>query len=162
MKEVTARRVIRALEVYRITGKPLSQLQLAQAPPPEFETYQVGLLWDRKELYERIDERVDRMLAKGLVEELQGLLLNGFTRQLNALNTVGYKEVFDFLDGFISREEMTRLIKRNTRRFAKRQMTWFRRDPRIAWMRVSGDAWLERCTQRTIDALHLPPHRGRR
>jgi tRNA dimethylallyltransferase len=153
MKEITARRVIRALEVYRITGKPLSQLQFEEAPAQEFEAYQVGLLWERKELYERIDERVERMLASGLVDEVKGLMAKGYTKKMNALNTVGYKEVFDFLEGSIDHEEMKRLIKRNTRRFAKRQMTWFRRDPRIVWMRVSGDAWLESCRQRITEAV---------
>jgi tRNA dimethylallyltransferase len=97
---------------------------------------QIGLNWERKILYERINRRVDIMLEKGLIEEADGLLKQGVPRTANALNTVGYKEVFDFLDGTIDIKTMTELIKRNSRRFAKRQMTWFRADERIHWLQV--------------------------
>ena len=153
MKEITPRRVIRALEVYRITGRPISQFRSQENVPPAFEAYQVGLLWDRNELYQRIDSRVEAMLASGLEEEVENLITKGYDRHLNALNTVGYKEIFDFLEGIHSREKMTELIKRNTRRFAKRQMTWFRRDQRIHWMRVAGDDWIDKITQKIVGAL---------
>lgn len=142
LKEVTPRRVIRALEVYYITGTPITQLQTQQDDRPDFETEQFGLEWDRKELYGRIDERVDRMISDGLIEEVRSLKARGFSRLLNALNTVGYKEVFDYLEGLSDRGAMVGLIKRNTRRFAKRQMTWFKADPRIHWIHMSGDTEL--------------------
>jgi tRNA dimethylallyltransferase len=153
MKEVTARRVLRALEVYRITGRPISQLQSEQPEKLSYEAYQIGLLWDRKELYQRIEERVEEMLSSGLEAEVKALISMGYSRSLNALNTVGYKEVFDYIDGEIDREEMVRLIKRNTRRFAKRQMTWFNRDRRIHWFRVSGSSWMDSVTQKIVGVM---------
>ncbi len=161
MKEITPRRLIRALEVYRITGKPISKFQSEENVAPAFEAYQVGLLWDRKELYQRIDDRVDSMVASGLENEVKNLISKRYDRHLNALNTVGYKEVFDFLDGNLSHEEMIELIKRNTRRFAKRQMTWFKRDQRVHWMRVTGDDWINKTTQKIVEVLsaQLRPRR---
>jgi tRNA dimethylallyltransferase len=118
-------------------------------------------LWDRKELYQRIDKRVEAMVDAGLEDEVKGLISGGYDRHLNALNTVGYKEVFDYFAGVHSRDEMIRLIKRNSRRFAKRQMTWFKRDQRIHWMRVSGDDWIERVTRKVLESLEERP-RSRR
>jgi tRNA dimethylallyltransferase len=136
MKEINARRVLRALEVYRMTGIPLSHLQEKQKGTPSLDVLQVGLRWNRTQLYRRIDERVDAMVKNGLIEECMQLVAQGFDRRLNALNTVGYKEVFEFLDSRLSREAMIETIKRNSRRFAKRQMTWFRADKRIHWIDV--------------------------
>jgi tRNA dimethylallyltransferase len=150
MKEVTPRRVIRALEVYYVSGRPFSQIHAAGKKHRSFQAYQVGLLWDRTVLYQRIEHRVEAMIASGLVDEVRSLRARGYDRHLNALNTVGYKEVFDFLDGVSSMEAMTSLIKQNTRRFAKRQMTWFRRDARIHWTNVSGDTWLEQATKEVV------------
>lgn len=130
------RRVIRALEVYTITGRPISELHAEQTDRSPFEMIQIGIAWERIRLYERIEERVDRMIAKGLVDEVTRLKNIGYNRNLNALNSVGYKEVFDFLEGKVSHDEMVGLIKRNTRRFAKRQMTWFRADQRITWVNM--------------------------
>jgi len=131
MKEITPRRVIRALEVFSIAGKPLSEYDSEQEKIPDFQAIQFGLKWERKELYSRINQRVDRMISDGLMDEVQKLAGMGYDRGLNALNTVGYKEVFDYLDGTVNRETMVELIKRNTRRFAKRQITWFKADERI-------------------------------
>jgi tRNA dimethylallyltransferase len=154
MKEITPRRVIRALEVHRITGTPISQMQAEENEEASFDSYQAGLLWERSELYQRIEKRVDAMISSGLVDEVRSLKSKGLGRDLNALNTVGYKEVFDFLDGNIDKEEMIRLIKRNSRRFAKRQMTWFKRDSRIHWIHVSGEDWLEKATQKIVDVIN--------
>ncbi len=137
MTEVKPRRVIRALEVYYITGKPLSEFHAEQETKPEFTAIQVGLNWKRQELYDRINQRVDRMIADGFVDEVKSLRARGYDRRLNALNTVGYKEVFDYLDGSRSLEDTITLIKRNSRRFAKRQLTWFRADKRIQWVSMS-------------------------
>ncbi len=134
MKEVTPRRVIRALEVYYVTGKPISEFHAEQESRPDFDAVQLAFKWERKDLYARIDQRVDRMIADGLVDEVRGLAGKGYARHLNALNTVGYKEVFDFLEGLIDLTAMAHLIKRNSRRFAKRQMTWFNADRRIRWI----------------------------
>jgi tRNA dimethylallyltransferase len=97
------------------------------------------LEWERKALYHRIERRVEEMIENGLIEEVRGLLAKGYSRDANAFNTVGYKEAFEFIEGKISREEMIRLIKQNTRHFAKRQLTWFRADKRIKWIQVNDE-----------------------
>jgi tRNA dimethylallyltransferase len=130
------RRIIRALEVCITTGKPMSRLHAEQKPELRFATLRVGLLWERKALYARIERRCDEMLAHGLLDEIDALRAKGYDRRMNALNTVGYAEGFSFRDGEISREEMVRLFKQNTRRYAKRQMTWFRADEQIRWIEV--------------------------
>lgn len=131
------RRIIRALEVYYITGQPISQLHAEQRSEPEFETVQFALEWDRKTLYARINHRVDTMIEMGLVDEVKGLRGKGYGVTMNALNTVGYKEVFNYFDGVYDYDEMLRLIKQNTRRFAKRQLTWFRTDKKIQWITMN-------------------------
>lgn len=136
MDATKIRRIIRALEVYYITGRPISDHHNAQKTKPPFEVLQFGLRWNRQQLYSRIDKRADQMLAAGLMKEVKELLAQGCTRRINALNTVGYKEVLDFLENKISEGEMLELIKRNTRRYAKRQLTWFCADRRIRWIDV--------------------------
>jgi tRNA dimethylallyltransferase len=130
------RRIIRALEVYYITGKPLSQFHREQSTAPPFEVVQIGFSWPRELLYRRINERVDFMFAEGLIEEVERLRTMGYSPTMNALNTVGYKEVFDYLSGKMGKDETVELVKRNSRRFAKRQLTWFRSDTRIRWIRT--------------------------
>jgi tRNA dimethylallyltransferase len=137
--ETKSRRIIRALEVYYVTGKPLSEWHENKAEV-SFDTFQVGLNWDRKVLYDRINKRVDIMLEEGLIDEIKKLKENNYHyKTYNSLNTVGVKEVFDYLDGKTSVEEMTALIKMNTRRYAKRQMTWFRKDKNIKWIDVTDE-----------------------
>jgi tRNA dimethylallyltransferase len=143
MDATKIRRIIRALEVYYITGQPISRLHLLQETKPPFKFMQFGLEWKRQQLYDRINRRIDNMITTGLVEEVKDLLTRGYSRRINALNTVGYKEVFDYLEGKVSESEMIELIKRNTRRFAKRQLTWFRADKRIQWISVQeGMDWI--------------------
>jgi tRNA dimethylallyltransferase len=137
MDMTKVRRVIRALEVYYITGKPISDLHAVQETISSFEVAQFGLEWDRKILYERINQRVEKMIEDGLIEEVRGLIAKEYTRKINALNTVGYREAFDFLEEKLSDVEMIRLIKQNTRHYAKRQLTWFRADKRIRWISVN-------------------------
>jgi tRNA dimethylallyltransferase len=151
MKEITPRRVIRALEVYHVTGKPISRLHAAQAVKTEFQTLQICLSWDRSELYARINRRVDSMISLGLVDEVRTLEKLGYSRQLNALNTVGYKEVFDYLEGTSDNQTMVELIKRNTRRFAKRQLTWFGADKRIRAFPMSMDSDLAAVSKKIVD-----------
>jgi tRNA dimethylallyltransferase len=128
------RRIIRALEVYHVTGKPLSQLHREAKVTITFTPVIYGLAWDRKELYRRIDRRCEEMLAAGLMHEVEDLERRGYSPSLNALNTVGYAEAFAYRRGEISYDEMLRLMQQNTRRYAKRQLTWFRRDQRIRWL----------------------------
>jgi tRNA dimethylallyltransferase len=139
MDATKVRRVIRALEVYYTVGKPISDLHSVQEIKIPFKAVQFGLEWERKALYHRIEQRVDAMIENGLVEEVHGLLNKGYSRDTNALNTVGYKEAFDYIDGKITKDEMVRLIKQNTRHFAKRQLTWFRADKRIKWIPVNDE-----------------------
>lgn len=123
-------RIIRALEVIRSSGRPYSQFRNAARQPLPWRVIKIGLQLPRNVLYDRINERCARMLKAGLEEEAQGLHPQ---RGLNALETVGYKELFDYFEGKTSREEAVRLIMRNTRRYAKRQLTWFGKDPEIHW-----------------------------
>ena len=129
-------RVIRALEVSRATGKPYSLFRKKNIKRRPFNILKVGLERDREELYERIDARMDNMIKEGLFDEAK--LLYPFKAH-NALQTVGYSEIFDFMDGIHDREEAVRLLKRNSRRYAKRQMTWFRRDESINWFHADND-----------------------
>jgi len=132
--QVTERRVIRALEVYYSTGIPIS-IHKSKKINIEFNTVKTGIKHDREELYNRINNRVDAMLANGLIEEIKTLKAKGYHyKDYNSLNTVGVKEVFDMLDEKISYDRMIELIRQNTRRFAKRQMTWFRRCKDIKWI----------------------------
>jgi tRNA dimethylallyltransferase len=123
-------RVIRALEVCIIAGVPYSTLRKNFEKTRNFDIVKIGLQRDREELYQRINQRVDMMMEQGLLEEARSLYEH---RELNALNTVGYRELFDYFDGKITLEEAVELIKRNSRRYAKRQITWFNRYSDIAW-----------------------------
>lgn len=126
-------RIVRALEVTIATGRKYSDWKTHPAKQRPFTIVKTGLLRPRSELYARIDARVDRMLAEGLVEEARDLLP---MRGLPALNTVGYKELFGYFDGTYDRSEAVRLIKRNTRHYAKKQLTWWSRDPSINWIEL--------------------------
>lgn len=126
-------RLIRALEVYYTTGKPLSAFHAVQNPPP-YRYDVVVLNIDRGVLYKRINARVDLMLNQGLIGEVQAILEAGSDPSLQALRTIGYREPIAFLRGEIIHAEMTRLIKRNSRRYAKRQLTWLRRYPEYRWI----------------------------
>ena len=123
-------RILKALEVSRMTGKPYSTFLTSGKKERPFEILKIGLNLPREELYNRINQRVDKMVHNGLVEEARDLYKY---KELNALNTVGYKELFSHFEGEISLDKAIELIKRNTRRFAKRQLTWFQRDKNIQW-----------------------------
>ena len=131
-------RVIRALEVYELTGKPISVLQGQwKTNEPRYPFRAFGLNMPRETLYQRIEERVDRMVEAGLIEEVKGLLDQGYPRNCIAMQSFGYKELIDYLDGKRTFDEAIALLKQNTRRFAKRQLTWFRNDSRIEWLDTS-------------------------
>ncbi len=128
------KRIIRALEVYELSGEPISQIQKKRTVPSDFIPQFWGLRWSREDLYHRINQRVDEMIALGLVQEVEKLKARGYDTRYNSLDSVGYKEVFMYLDGTIGYQEMIDLIKQNSRRLAKKQMTWFNRDRRINWI----------------------------
>ena len=130
------KRIIRALEVYELTGKPISQAQSKDVEILPYEPVIVGLNMDRKILYERIEERVDKMLKAGLVEEVKGLIKEGYDKKLSSMQAIGYKEVAEHLHGKYTYDELVNILKQNTRNFAKRQMTWFRRFKNIHWFDV--------------------------
>lgn len=123
-------RVVRALEVCLMSGRPFSSFREKQPLARPFDIIPIALDRDRPQLYARIDARMDQMLATGLVEEVRSLVTY---RNHNALQTVGYKEVFDYLDGLYDYPEMVRLLKRNSRRYAKRQITWFKHQGGFEW-----------------------------
>ena len=141
------KRVIRTLEVFHLTGEPIWKLQGEYKRDVECSFIQFGLNWNRALLYKRIEDRVDKMIEDGLIDETKNVLQMGFDKNLNALNTVGYKEIIEFLEDKISLERAVELIKRNTRRFAKRQMTWFRKDTRIKWIDINSDEDLSAAPQ---------------
>jgi tRNA dimethylallyltransferase len=128
------KRVIRALVIYNTTGKTKTQLDKeAQSEPLSYIPVMMGVSMPREKLYERIELRVDLMIEDGLVEEVKMLLEKGYSRNSTALQGLGYKEIITYLDGNCSLDEAIYTIKRDTRHFAKRQLTWFRRDKRIKW-----------------------------
>ena len=132
------KRILRGLEVYYSSGNRISKLRVERTLTPGFKTLQFGIAVERKELYRRIEKRVDDMIAAGLLDEVRELLRRGFDPQLNSLQTVGYKEVIQYIQQKITYGDMLAQIKMNTRRYAKRQMTWFRKDSRIIWVNADG------------------------
>lgn len=129
------RRIIRAIEFYRTTGVTISEHQkMTKERESRYEPIMLSIAWDRQELYDRINRRVDIMLDEGLFEEVRALMERGYTQQLNSMKGIGYKEVMNCIEGKMSYEETVELIKQSSRRYAKRQLTWFRRDTRIHWL----------------------------
>jgi tRNA dimethylallyltransferase len=145
------KRVVRALEVFHLTGKPLWQHHKHQVNKSKFDFVQIGLKWSREILYENINKRVDQMMQAGLINEVRTLLNNGYEKKLNSLNTVGYKEIISHLEGETTIEKAVELIKRNTRRYAKRQLTWFNSDNRIKWYNISSESDLKKLTPKIIN-----------
>ena len=126
------RRIIRALEVYRTTNIPFSELQ--QKTPPPYDVLIIGLTMDRKELYRRIDSRVDRMVERGLVEEVQRLVDSGYSLNLTAMTGIGYRQIGMYLDSELNLQDAIEQIKFETHRFVRNQYNWFRlKDERIKW-----------------------------
>jgi tRNA dimethylallyltransferase len=128
-------RIIRALETYRATGRPISEHRRRhQFARPRFAAFKIGLSMPREALYARIDQRVDQMVAQGLKEEVQSLLARGYGPDLKSMQSIGYRHMVDHLNNGVDWQETLRLLKRDTRRYAKRQFTWFRADPDILWL----------------------------
>lgn len=137
------KRVMRALEVFHLTGQPISKYQTDYKRQIDVKFILFGLNWNRAKLYTNIEHRVDEMIEKGLVDEVNNILDRGYSKDINALNTVGYKEIISFLENEITLEYAIELIKRNTRRYAKRQMTWFRKTEGINWIECNANTTKE-------------------
>lgn len=127
------RRVIRALEIYKVTGKTKTELDRESIKETKFNFLLYGIQTDRQELYERINKRIDIMLEQGLIKEVKELS-NKYVLSKTALQGLGYKEVLEFINGNCTYSEMVEKLKMETRRYAKRQITWFKRDKRIEWI----------------------------
>lgn len=132
------KRIMRALEVFHLTGEPIWKFQETYKRETDHEFRLFGLNWERAKLYRNIENRVDEMIVRGLVDEVQNILSLGYSKKINSLNTVGYKEIISYLENEITLERAIELIKRNTRRYAKRQMTWFRKNKNIIWIDVDA------------------------
>jgi tRNA dimethylallyltransferase len=133
-------RIVRGLEVFALCGRRLSDVQREHvAQPSPYRVLSIGLTMEREVLYDRIDQRVERMLGEGLVEEVEALLQRGYVPELKAMQTIGYREIIRYLHGTLSREEAIGLIQRDTRRYAKRQLTWFRKTKSIIWLDSLGE-----------------------
>ncbi len=135
------KRVIRAIEFYKTTGKPISEHQAeTKLKESRYSPLIMCIEWDRQTLYDRINRRVDMMFDAGLICEVKRLREMGFTRELNSMQGIGYKEVMDYLDGAATLDETREIIKQSSRRYAKRQMTWFRRDTRVRYIGADSAA----------------------
>lgn len=146
LHENNVRRIIRAIEFYRITGVTISQHQeQTKHKESRYHTCMFGIAWDRAILYDRINQRVERMLENGLIDEVRELTRKGYTKRMNAMQGIGYKEVIDYLRGFLTYDEMVSVMKRDTRRYAKRQMTWFRREQNMRWLDYDSDITQKLC-----------------
>lgn len=132
------RRIIRALEVYEQTGFPLSSLQTqTKNPESKFNFIKIGLMRPRKELYKRAEERIEKMFQNGWIEEVKTLIQKGYHPELPAMHSLGYREIIQFLAGKATLNRTRDLIKRNTRRFIKRQITWFKKEKDIHWVFIN-------------------------
>lgn len=147
------KRVIRALEVFHLTGEPIWKFHAEHKREVDIKFLQFGLDWERELLYENINNRVDEMISAGLVDEVKSILAEGYSSNLNSLNTVGYKEIIAYLNEEYDLDRAVELIKRNTRRYAKRQMTWFRKDERINWFKIDQEKDLEKIADTIIEGL---------
>ena len=141
------KRVIHALEICYMTGKPYSSFRTSQPKARPFDILKIGLRREREELYERINRRVDQMITDGLVEEARKVIAY---RHTNALNTVGYKEIFKYIDGSWTLETAVEKIKQNTRIYSRKQMTWFRRDESIHWFHPDETEAIKKLIEKEI------------
>lgn len=148
------KRVIRALEVHDITGKKFSELNTdIRKASDKYDCILIGLSMERKTLYERINQRVDDMLSDGLIDEVKRLIENGYDKNLASMRGIGYKEIVDYLEGITDYEEAVNILKRNTRRFAKRQYTWFLKDENIKWFSMDNLEEIDLTIENILDYL---------
>ena len=147
-------RIIRALEICRLTGKSAAKIKEEHSfKDSVFNPIYIGLAMERVKLHERINSRVDEMINSGIIDEVKGLLESGYSPACRSLNTIGYKEIASFINGEIDRETAIHLIKRNTRRLAKRQMTWFKKVEGIHWFQYPYD--ISKIIEKSKTDLHL-------
>ncbi|EYE88211.1 tRNA delta(2)-isopentenylpyrophosphate transferase [Fervidicella metallireducens AeB] len=148
------KRIIRALEVYKYTGKTISEIQLkSKEKETEYEIAYIGLTMNREKLYERINKRVDKMFQMGLVDEVKKLKEMGYTKEMTSMQGIGYKEVFDYLDNLYTLEEVKDIIKQSSRRYAKRQLTWFRREDRIYWVDLDINDTMDKAVKNIVNYI---------
>ncbi len=144
------KRIIRALEVYDITGVKFSELNTdIRKKSNKYDCILIGLSMERKVLYERINQRVDEMLSKGLVDEVSSLIKKGYGKNLVSMRGIGYKEIIEYLEGNTDYEEAVNTLKQNTRRFAKRQYTWFLKDENVKWFSMDNPSEIDK----TLDSI---------
>lgn len=148
------KRIVRAMEIYCLTGKPMSQHKqnLKNADIP-YDLIMIGLYMERSKLYEKINMRVDHMIEQGLIEEVKSLQNMGYGKDLVSMQGLGYKEIIAYLEEEHSLEEAIDILKRDTRRFAKRQLTWFRKDKRIHWVNIEDFNWEHNLYEYLIDYI---------
>jgi tRNA dimethylallyltransferase len=145
-------RIIRAIEVIRLTGKPFSEFRKANPTKRNFQVHRFVINHPREQLYERINARVDQMMENGLLEEVKSVIQ---FRDLSSLNTVGYKELFNYLDGNCDLTSAVHYIKQNTRHYAKRQLTWFKRHPESIWIDfINTEEMAAKILQQFTDNIH--------
>ncbi|MCL6518093.1 tRNA (adenosine(37)-N6)-dimethylallyltransferase MiaA [Alicyclobacillus sp.] len=144
------KRVIRAIEVAELGRSPMSQGYQWTIRGGRYRVVLFGITMDRARLYQRVNTRVDEMMARGLLDEVRRLLERGYDRSLPSMQAIGYKELAAHLAGEMSLEEAVARIKQNTRRFVKRQLSWFRRDPRIVWLDRGEMAWPDEAVERVL------------
>ncbi|WP_426349364.1 tRNA (adenosine(37)-N6)-dimethylallyltransferase MiaA [Alloiococcus sp. CFN-8] len=149
------KRVIRALEVYHITGRPFSDFKDDNMYSCDFDLYYYILNMDREKLYSRINKRVDIMLKEGLVEEVKWLMDYGCTKDMQSMKGIGYKEIISYLQGEISYEEAVEDIKKGSRNYAKRQLTWFRKDPRAVFIDKDNYSCDEEIVAKILDDIKI-------
>lgn len=137
------RRVIRALEIFHCTGKTMTEYQQHQIPNLLYNTALIGLTMDREELYKRINHRVDEMMSQGLLDEVKRLHASGL-RDCQSIQAIGYKELYRYLDGSITLKDAIEELKRNSRRYAKRQLTWFRNKMNVEWFNMTNITDMEK------------------
>jgi tRNA dimethylallyltransferase len=148
-------KVMRAIEVFRVTGEPLSALQAQHVfQRSMFSPLLIGLHRPKEMLYRRIEERIEWQLAHGMVEETRRLLDHGYEPELGAMKGLGYRQVAGYLKGDYDYAEMVRRYKRDTRHFAKRQMTWFRKEPGIEWIEMNDECPLERAVDQVMGRIN--------
>jgi tRNA dimethylallyltransferase len=138
-----SQRILRALEVFYTAGETLSNLQQKKLKPFSYPQLKIGINKKRQLLYKDINKRVDQMFEAGLVDEVKNILVCGYDKHLNSLNTVGYKEVIQYLEEKINYETCVKQVKQNSRRYAKRQLTWFRADKEIQWFEIENSLDLD-------------------
>ena len=144
------KRIIRALEVYDITGVKFSELNTdIRKKSNKYDCILIGLSMERKVLYERINQRVDEMLSNGLVDEVSSLINKGYGKNLVSMRGIGYKEIIEYLEGNTDYEEAVNTLKQNTRRFAKRQYTWFLKDENVKWFSMDNPSEIDK----TLDSI---------